>query len=42
MKPADMAGVSIIAPPLVTSDGRGYAYTYRQVFHNLYLVQGLR
>jgi hypothetical protein len=39
--PPDPAGVSSDLV-VVTPDGRGYAYTYRQVFHNLYLVDGLK
>ena len=49
LMPADPAGVTtgggILAWGLgavVTPDGRGYAYTYRQIFHNLYLADGLR
>jgi len=41
-KPADMAGVWIYYPPLVTPDGRGYAYSYFQCLHNLYLADGFR
>jgi hypothetical protein len=41
LMPADPAGVTIVGG-VVTPDGRGYAYNYRQVFHNLYLVEGLR
>ena len=26
----------------VTPDGRGYAYSYLQVLHSLYLAQGIR
>jgi hypothetical protein len=41
-KPAEMAGVWIHFPPLVTPDGRGYAYTYYQWLHNFYVADGLR
>jgi hypothetical protein len=37
-----MAGVTIGDWIAVTPDGRGYAYGYRQILHNLYLVDGLR
>jgi hypothetical protein len=42
IKPADMAGVWMANDPLVTPDGRGYAYSYFQWFHNLYLADGFR
>jgi len=41
-KPADMAGVWIYFAPLVTPDGRGYAYTYYQWLHNFYVADGFR
>jgi len=41
-KPADMAGVWIYRPPLVTPDGRGYAYGYAQWLQDLYLADGFR
>jgi Tol biopolymer transport system component len=42
LMPADRAGVTTIGAPVLTPDGRGYAYGYRQIFHHLYLVEGLR
>jgi hypothetical protein len=42
IKPADMAGVWMPSVLLVTPDGRGYAYSYYQWFHNLYVADGLR
>jgi hypothetical protein len=42
IKPADMTGVWLPFDPLVTPDGRGYAYTYYQLLHNLYLAEGVR
>jgi hypothetical protein len=42
LKPADMAGVWLSFDPLVTPDGRGYAYSYIQILHNLYLADGVR
>jgi hypothetical protein len=41
LMPADPAGVTTLGA-VVTPDGRGYAYNYRQILHNLYLVEGLR
>jgi hypothetical protein len=41
-KPADMAGVWKYGPPLVTPDGRGYAYNYAQWLHSLYLADRFR
>jgi len=37
-----MAGVWKYGPPLVTPDGRGYAYNYAQWLHSLYLADGFR
>jgi len=43
LKPADMAGAWRSEAGLrVTPDGRGYAYGYLQLFHNLYLAEGVR
>jgi len=41
-KPADMAGVWNLFPSSVTADGRGYAYTYCQFLHNLFLAEGVK
>ncbi|HKF44323.1 MAG TPA: protein kinase [Thermoanaerobaculia bacterium] len=40
--PPDPAGVIQIAPFLVTSDGKSYAYSYRRMLDDLYVVTGLR
>jgi Tol biopolymer transport system component len=42
LMPADAAGVTTFEHPFVTPDGRWYAYAYRQVLQQLYLVDGLR
>jgi hypothetical protein len=42
LKPADMAGVWMPYVPVVTPDGRGYAYAYYQVLQNLFLAEGLK
>jgi hypothetical protein len=42
IKPADMAGVWPVGNLVVTPDGRGYAYSYFQYLHNLYLADGFR
>jgi len=40
--PPDMAGVQTIAAPLVTRDGRTYAYTYMRLLGDLYVADGLK
>jgi len=40
--PFDAAGVRSISPPLVTRDGKSYAYAYIRTLSDLYLVEGLR
>jgi hypothetical protein len=42
LMPADTAGVTTFEQAWVTPDGRSYAYPYRQVLQQLYLVEGLR
>jgi Tol biopolymer transport system component len=42
LTPADPAGVTGIFSALLTADARGYAYGYRRVLSDLYLVDGLR
>ena len=42
LMPADPAGVNGIFAALLTADARGYAYGYRRVLSDLYLVEGLR
>ena len=37
-----MAGVWNLFPSSVTADGRGYAYTYCQFLHNLFLAEGVK
>ena len=41
IRPPDMAGVRFDYL-YVTPDGRGYAYSYQQVLHSLYLAEGVR
>jgi len=41
-KPADPAGISRVLPPLITRDGKAYAYSYGRVLSDLYLVEGLK
>jgi hypothetical protein len=40
LTPPDPAGTTSYYT-VVTPDGQGYAVTYRQILHNLYLVEGL-
>ncbi|HKD10494.1 MAG TPA: protein kinase, partial [Thermoanaerobaculia bacterium] len=42
LMPADTAGILNISPPLVTPDGKSYAYAYIRTLSDLYLVEGLR
>jgi hypothetical protein len=42
LQPADMTGVNTIAPPLVTRDGRTYAYSYMRLLGDLYVADGLK
>ena len=42
IRPAELAGVWNLWAWSVTADGRGYAYTYCQFFHNLFVAQGVR
>jgi Tol biopolymer transport system component len=42
LMPADAAGVLNISPPLVTPDGKSYAYSYGRTLSDLYLVEGLK
>ena len=42
LMPSDAAGVFNIAPPLVTPDGKAYAYAYIRTLSDLYLVEGLK
>ena len=42
LKPSDPVGALVWCYPVVTPDGRGYAYDCAQFLHNLYLVDGLK
>ena len=42
LMPADPAGLTGIFAAVLTADARGYAYGYRRVLSDLYLVDGLR
>jgi Tol biopolymer transport system component len=42
LAPSDRAGVQAIASPLVTPDGRTYAYTYVRLLGDLYLSDSLK
>jgi Tol biopolymer transport system component len=42
LMPADPAGVTGVFSALLTTGARGYAYGYRRVLSDLYLVDGLR
>jgi hypothetical protein len=41
LSPEDRTGVTTYPEALVTPDGRGYAYTYRRIFHKLFVAEGL-
>jgi hypothetical protein len=40
--PPDPAGVEYIGPVLPTPDGKAYAYGYRRLLSDPYLVEGLK
>ena len=40
--PPDPAGVLAISPILITPDGKSYAYSYRRLLDDLFLVTGLK
>jgi Tol biopolymer transport system component len=40
--PSDAAGVLNISPPIVTQDGKNYAFSYIRMLSDLYLVEGLK
>jgi hypothetical protein len=40
--PVDGAGVSLVSPPVVSADGKTYAYQYQQVLSDLFLATGLK
>jgi eukaryotic-like serine/threonine-protein kinase len=40
--PSDMSGISGLMNIVITPDGKSYAYTYRRVLSDLYLVPGLQ
>jgi hypothetical protein len=40
--PADPVGILVVDPPVVSSDGRAYAYHWHRAVSDLYLVDGLR
>ncbi|HSE63164.1 MAG TPA: protein kinase [Thermoanaerobaculia bacterium] len=42
LAPSDRAGVQSISSPLITPDGRTYAYTYLRLTGDLYLAEGLK
>ena len=42
LMPADPAGVSTIAPVLITPDEKYYAYSYTRTLGDLYVVDGLK
>jgi WD40 repeat protein len=42
LAPSDRAGVQSISSPLITPDGRTYAYTYLRLTGDLYLAEALK
>ena len=42
LMPPDPAGVYFIRPPLFSSDGNSYAYSYARLLSDLYLVDGIK
>ena len=42
LSPPDPAGVTVVGPIRMSLDGQAYAYSYRRVLDELYMVEGLR
>jgi len=42
LMPPDPAGVELVGPVLISSDGKAYVYGYRRMLSDLYLVDGLK
>jgi hypothetical protein len=40
--PVDLTGIVSCGTPVLSADGRGYAYTYRRVLNDLILASGFR
>ncbi len=41
LAPADLTGITVVAPPQISRDGRAYAYTYSRALADLYLIDGV-
>jgi hypothetical protein len=41
LKPGSPAGVAMVAPVVVSRDGKNFAYSYNQTLSVLYVVSGL-
>jgi Tol biopolymer transport system component len=42
LAPADRSGMTGVSAPLISEDGKTYAYTYQRLLSELYLVEGLK
>jgi hypothetical protein len=42
LKPGAPSGVVMVAPVVVSRDGKNFAYSYNQTLSVLYLITGLR
>ena len=42
LAPADLTGVTLVSFPVITPDGRSYAYTFNRRVGDLYVVRGLK
>jgi hypothetical protein len=40
--PSDPVGVEYLDPPVISSDGRAYCYSYARRHQELYVVEGLK
>ena len=40
--PTDGAGVALVAAPVVSADGKTYAYRYQQLLSDLFIATGLK
>ena len=42
LSPSDLAGVQTITSPVITADGRVYAYTFARLLGDLYVAAGMK
>jgi hypothetical protein len=40
--PLDPAGIDLLSPPALTSDGKTYVYSYNRILSDLFLATGVK